>query len=251
MRRLLVAGNWKMNGTASHAWHLVNEMTDAASSLKALDVVICPPFILIPQVVKQIEGTEFAAGGQNLEIHAEGAYTGEISGSMLVDHGCSFVIVGHSERRSFYGDNDTLVSEKAATAHACGLRPIVCVGETLEERESGRTASVVERQMRTVINGVGMGVFPAGIVAYEPVWAIGTGQTATPQQAQEVHALIRDLLRQEDSDVASQTRILYGGSVKPDNAPELFTQEDIDGGLIGGASLKAADFLAICRTTTN
>ena len=251
MRRLLVAGNWKMNGTASHAWRLVDEMTAAASSLNALDVVICPPFILIPQVVKQIEGTEFAAGGQNLEIHAEGAYTGEISGSMLVDHGCSFVIVGHSERRSLYGESDALVAEKTVTAHACGLRPIVCVGETLEDRENGRTASVIERQVSAVIERASMGVFPAGIVAYEPVWAIGTGQTATPQQAQEVHALIRGLLRQEDSDVASQTRILYGGSVKPDNAPELFAEKDIDGGLIGGASLKAADFLAICRTTTN
>ena len=249
MRRPLVAGNWKMNGTASHAWRLVNEMTDAAASLEALDVVICPPFILIPQVVKQCEGTEFAAGGQNLDIHAEGAYTGEISGSMLVDHGCSFVIVGHSERRSLYGENDALVAEKAATAYACGLRPIVCVGETLEERENNRTASVVERQVRAVIERAGMGIFPAGIVAYEPVWAIGTGQTATPQQAQEVHALIRGLLRQEDSDVAAQTRILYGGSVKPDNAPELFVEEDIDGGLIGGASLEAVDFLAICRTT--
>ena len=251
MRRPLVAGNWKMNGTASHAWSLVNEMADAASSLKALDVVICPPFILIPQVVKQIKGTEFAAGGQNLEIHAEGAYTGEISGSMLVDHGCSFVIVGHSERRSLYGESDALVAEKTVTAHACGLRPIVCVGETLEDRENGRTASVIERQVSAVIERASMGVFPAGIVAYEPVWAIGTGQTATPQQAQEVHALIRGLLRQEDSDAASQTRILYGGSVKPDNAPELFAEEDIDGGLIGGASLKAVDFLAICRTMTN
>ena len=240
-----------MNGTASHAWHLVNEMTDVALSLKALDVVICPPFILIPQVVKQIEGTEFAAGGQNLEIHAEGAYTGEISGSMLVDHGCSFVIVGHSERRSLYGESDALVGEKAAAAHACGLRPIVCVGETLEDRENGRAASVIERQVSAVIERASIGIFPAGIVAYEPVWAIGTGQTATPQQAQEVHALIRGLLRQEDSDVASQTRILYGGSVKPDNAPELFAENDIDGGLIGGASLEAADFLAICRMTTN
>ena len=251
MRRPLVAGNWKMNGTTLHAWRLVNEMTDAASSLEALDVVICPPFILIPQVVKQCEGTEFAAGGQNLEVHEEGAYTGEISGSMLVDHGCSFVIVGHSERRSLYGESDALVAEKTATAHACGLRPIVCVGETLEERENGRTASVVERQVRAVIERAGMGVFPAGIVAYEPVWAIGTGQTATPQQAQEVHALIRGLLRQENSDVAAQIRILYGGSVKPDNAPELFAEEDIDGGLIGGASLEAADFLAICRTATH
>ena len=240
-----------MNGMASQAWRLVNEMTAGAESLEALDVVICPPFILIPQVVKQCEGTEFSVGGQNLDIHEEGAYTGEISGSMLMDHGCSFVIVGHSERRSLYGENDALVAEKAATASTCGLRPIVCVGETLEERENNQTASVVERQVCEVIERVGIGIFPAGIVAYEPVWAIGTGQTATPQQAQEVHALIRGLLRQEDSDVASQTRILYGGSVKPDNAPELFAEEDIDGGLIGGASLKAADFLAICRTTIN
>ncbi len=249
MRRPLVAGNWKMNGTASRASRLINEITGAAPSLEALDVVICPPFILIPQVVKQCENTKISTGGQTLEVHAEGAYTGEISGSMLADHGCSFVIVGHSERRSLYGESDALVAEKTATAHACGLRPIVCVGETLEEREDNRTASVVERQVGTVIERAGMGVFPTGIVAYEPVWAIGTGQTATPQQAQEVHALIRGLLRQEDSDVAAQTRILYGGSVKPDNAPELFVEEDIDGGLIGGASLEAADFLAICRMT--
>ena len=250
MRRPLVAGNWKMNGTASHAWRLVNEINDATSSLEALDVVICPPFILIPQVVKQCEGTEFSTGGQNLNIHSEGAHTGEISGPMLVDHGCSFVIVGHSERRSLYGESDALVAKKTVTAHACGLRPIVCVGETLEERESGQTASVVERQVRAVIERTGMGIFPAGIVAYEPVWAIGTGQTATPQQAQEVHALIRGLLRQEDSDVAAKTRILYGGSVKPDNALEILAEEDIDGGLIGGASLEAADFLTICRMAT-
>ena len=150
-----------------------------------------------------------------------------------------------------YGESDALVAEKTVTAHECGLRPIVCVGETLEDRENGRTASVIERQVSAVIERASMGVFPAGIVAYEPVWAIGTGQTATPQQAQEVHALIRGLLRQEDSDVAAQTRILYGGSVKPDNAPELFVEEDIDGGLIGGASLEAADFLAICRTAAN
>jgi triosephosphate isomerase len=240
-----------MNGTALLASHLVNEMTDAASLLVSIDVVICPPFILIPQVVKQCEGTKFSTGGQDLENHTEGAYTGEISGPMLVDHGCSFVIVGHSERRRLYGESDLLVAKKTATAHACGLRPIVCVGETLEERENNQTTSVIERQMLTVIERAGMGVFPTGIVAYEPVWAIGTGQTATPQQAQEVHALIRGLLRQEDSDVAVQTRILYGGSVKPDNAPALFAQEDIDGGLIGGASLEAADFLAICRTMTN
>jgi triosephosphate isomerase len=251
IRRPLVAGNWKMNGTKSHAWDLVNKIVQVASSLETLDVVICPPFILIPQVAKQCEGTKFSAGGQNLDVHAEGAYTGEISGSMLVDHGCSFVIVGHSERRSLYGENDALVAEKAATAHACGLRPIVCVGETLEERENGQTVTVVERQMRAVIERTGMGVFPAGIVAYEPVWAIGTGQTATPQQAQEIHALIRDVLKQEDRNVAAQTRILYGGSVKPDNAHELFIEEDIDGGLIGGASLEAGDFLKICRMTKN
>jgi triosephosphate isomerase len=247
----MVAGNWKMNGTVSHASRLVQDMIDVASSLESVDVVICPPFILIPQVVEQCGGTKFETGGQDLDIHTEGAYTGEISGPMLVDHGCNFVIVGHSERRSLYGESDVLVAEKTATAHACGLRPIVCVGETLEERENGRTASVVERQVHAVIERTGMGIFPAGIVAYEPVWAIGTGQTATPQQAQEVHALIRGLLEKEELDVATETRILYGGSVKPDNASDLFAEEDIDGGLIGGASLEAADFLAICRMATN
>jgi triosephosphate isomerase len=240
-----------MNGSRSFAWHLVKEIADAALLLEALDVVICPPFIAIPQAVKQCEGTEIAVGGQNLGMHAEGAYTGEISGSMLVDHGCSFVIVGHSERRSLYGEDDVLVAEKVAIADTCGLRPIVCVGETLEERENGRTIEVIERQLYAVIERTGMGIFPGGIVAYEPVWAIGTGQTATPQQAQDVHAFIRNLLRNEHSDVGPQIRILYGGSVKPDNAPELFTQDDIDGGLIGGASLKSADFLAICRAVTN
>jgi triosephosphate isomerase len=250
MRRSLVAGNWKMNGSRSQAQNLVGQILDQSSLLKAVDIVICPPSVLISQVIRQLEGTEIGVGGQNLGLHAEGPYTGEISGPMLQDQGCRFVIVGHSERRHLFGESDSVVAKKTAFAYSCGLRPIVCVGETLQERENGETFKVVERQLRAVLEATGINIFPEGIVAYEPVWAIGTGQTAAPHQAQEVHVFIRRLLEKQQVDVGTETRILYGGSVNNDNAGDLFTEEDIDGGLIGGASLKATDFLSICRAVT-
>jgi triosephosphate isomerase len=195
----------------------------------------------------ELAGTVISWGGQNLSAEQSGAFTGEVAASMLTDFGCKYVIVGHSERRTLYGEDDSQVARKYAAARAAGLKPILCVGETLEERERGVTEEVVARQLDAVINLEGVSALADGVIAYEPVWAIGTGVTATPEQAQEVHAFIRKRVGSRDMDVADNLRILYGGSMKPDNAAELIAKPDIDGGLIGGASLKAADFLAICK----
>jgi triosephosphate isomerase len=194
----------------------------------------------------RLAGTAVTWGGQNLSTHASGAYTGEVAASMLTDFGCKYVIVGHSERRTLYGEDDAVVAEKFEVARKAGLVPIFCVGETLEEREGGTTEAVIARQLDAVLERFGAKALAAGVIAYEPVWAIGTGRTATPQQAQDVHAYIRERIAGKDPAVADGIRILYGGSMKPDNAVELMAQTDIDGGLIGGAALKASDFLAIC-----
>ena len=248
MRVPVVAGNWKMNGSRSTAAELLADIqTGLPAKDKKVEVIVCPPFILVGQVAKALEGSSTAVGGQNIDVHEAGAYTGETAAGMLLDHGCRYAIVGHSERRTEYGDTDELVAEKAAVASGAGLAPIVCVGETLEEREGGITAQVVGRQVAAVLDRAGTAIFPQAVIAYEPVWAIGTGRTASVAQAQEVHALIRQQLYAAEPAVASATRILYGGSVKPDNASALFASTDIDGGLIGGASLVAADFLAICE----
>jgi triosephosphate isomerase len=246
MRRPLVAGNWKMNGNKAESASLLDGILAGLGEVKNAEVAVCPPFILVPLAVEKLAGSAVAVGGQNLSFHDSGAYTGEISGPMLRDAGCHYAIVGHSERRSYYGENDALVAEKFAAARRNGLVPILCVGETLEEREAGDTEEVVARQLDVVIGVEGIEAFADAVIAYEPVWAIGTGKTATPEQAQDVHRFIRDRLASHDADVAQKCRILYGGSMKPDNAAELIAQADIDGGLIGGASLKAADFLAIC-----
>jgi triosephosphate isomerase len=198
-------------------------------------------------VQDQLTDTPIAWGAQNLSTEASGAFTGEVAASMLLDFGCKYVIVGHSERRSYYGEDDTLVARKYAVARAAGLTPILCVGETLEEREAGVTEAVVGRQLEAVIDLEGIAALADGVIAYEPVWAIGTGVTASPEQAQDVHAFIRSQVAEKSETVAQALRILYGGSMKADNARELIAKADIDGGLIGGASLKAADFLAICR----
>ena len=250
MRRPFVAGNWKMNGLRSQVESLIAEIVEGASLLSNVDVVVCPPSILISQVIKKIVDTDVELGGQNIAAYQRGAFTGEVSGEMLRDQGCRFVIVGHSERRLLFGESDTVVGEKTALAQSSDLRPIVCVGETLKERETGQAMEVINRQIRTVIDVAGIEVFPDGLVAYEPVWAIGTGKTAKPNQAQEIHSFIRNILEQEKSGVGIETSILYGGSVNTDNASELFTEEDIDGGLIGGASLKADDFLSICEVAS-
>ena len=209
-------------------------------------VAVCVPFPYLAQAQSLLDGTTVAWGAQNLNEQAQGAFTGEVSAAMLQDFGCRYVLVGHSERRSLYGESDRLVAEKFAAALSSGLHPVLCVGETLEQRDGGKTLEVVSAQIDAVLSRVGVAAFSGAVVAYEPVWAIGTGRTATSAQAEEVHAVIRARIAQADTKIADGLQILYGGSVKPGNAAELFAMPDIDGGLIGGASLVAADFLAIC-----
>ncbi|MBK8182300.1 MAG: triose-phosphate isomerase [Candidatus Competibacteraceae bacterium] len=247
MRRKLVAGNWKMNGSAESIRGLLQGIREGAPAVAAVELAVFPPFVYLGLVEQQLSGTAVAWGTQNLSEHASGAYTGEIAGPMLQDFHCQYVIVGHSERRTFYGESDQIVARKFAAARKLGIKPILCVGETLEEREKGVTEAVVERQLKAVLDSEGVGAFTDAVIAYEPVWAIGTGKTATSAQAQEVHAFIRRQLAALDSAVAAQTRILYGGSMKAANAGELLAMPDIDGGLIGGASLEAKEFLAIAK----
>lgn len=247
MRRPLVAGNWKMNGSKAESAALLDGILAGIGSVSAADMAVCPPAILVPLVEQKLAGSAVAWGGQDINVNASGAYTGEISGPMLKDFGCTYAIVGHSERREYYGETDQVVAEKFGAAQAHGLVPILCIGETLQEREAGDTENVCARQLDAVLAAHGIESFRNAVIAYEPVWAIGTGKTATPEQAQEVHAFIRGRLAAQGADVAAGVRILYGGSMKPDNAQELISQADIDGGLIGGASLKAEDFLGIGR----
>ncbi|MCB1749673.1 MAG: triose-phosphate isomerase [Gammaproteobacteria bacterium] len=245
MRRPLVAGNWKMNGSSAMADDLTAAVTAAAPP--AVEVLLCPPAPYLARVAAALAGSAVALGAQDCSEHAPGAYTGEVAGAMLRDCGCSHTLVGHSERRQFFGDTDARVAAKVARAQADGLVAVLCVGETLEERRAGRTEEAVGRQLDAVLALPDTGaVLDALVVAYEPVWAIGTGETATPGQAQAVHAWIRARVAERDAARAAALRILYGGSVKPDNAAELFAMADIDGGLIGGAALKADSFLAIC-----
>lgn len=246
MRRKLVAGNWKMNGSLAENEALLAGLQAGLGDVKA-DVAVCVPFPYLAQVQARLAGSAIAWGAQNLSPHARGAYTGEVSASMLRDFACTYVIVGHSERRALYAESDAVVAEKFAAAQDAGLTPILCVGETLEEREGGVTERVVGRQLDAVIARSGVEALAKAVVAYEPVWAIGTGKTATPGQAQAVHAFIRARVRSLDADVAAKLVIQYGGNMKPGNAAELLGQPDIDGGLIGGASLDAGEFLAICR----
>lgn len=245
MRRPLVAGNWKMNGSREANQALMRELVPALEGLSS-EVVVCPPFTYLEQVAG-LTGSAIALGAQDLSDQDAGAYTGEVSGAMLRDLGCRYGIVGHSERRTLYDEDDAFTARKFSAARRHGLVPILCVGEQLEEREGGITEAVIARQLDAVMDLEGVAAFGEAVIAYEPVWAIGTGRTATPEQAQEVHAFIRGRLKALDASVAARVRILYGGSVKADNAAELFARPDIDGGLIGGASLKAADFLAICK----
>ena len=249
MRRSLVAGNWKMNGSVAMTDDLLTGLKEGiVQSLPDVDVVVCPPFLYIPLAVQMLAGSTIKVGAQNLDIHKPGAYTGEIAAEMLKEQRCGYVIVGHSERRALYGESSDLVAQKVKAAMAAELKPIVCVGETLEERERGDTGRVVREQLMSVLDINGVDIFPFAIVAYEPVWAIGTGRSASPDQAQEVHALIRESIAELNPGVADQTRLLYGGSVKPENAQGIFSSPDIDGGLIGGAALVASDFLAICES---
>lgn len=233
-----------MHGSLATNLGLLQAVRDGVKGLA--EVAVCVPYPYLAQARAVLEGSAIAWGGQDVSEHAQGAFTGEVSGAMLADFGCHLVLVGHSERRSFYGDTDALVAAKFAAAHKAGLIPVLCVGESLAEREAGVTGDVVTRQIDAVLEKNSIEAFAHAVVAYEPVWAIGTGRTASPEQAQEVHALIRARFARDNADVAAGLRILYGGSVKANNATELFGQPDIDGGLIGGASLVATDFLAIC-----
>lgn len=244
-RTKFVAGNWKMHGNLAANLALLTAVRAGAAGLKA-QVAVCVPYPYLVQTQSVLAGSNVAWGAQDVSEHAQGAYTGEVSAAMLSDFGCRYVIIGHSERRSYYGDTDAVVAAKFAAALEAGLTPILCVGETLAEREANVTAKVVTRQMDAVIANSGVAAVAKAVVAYEPVWAIGTGRTAAPAQAQEVHALIRARVAKDDPQVAADLQILYGGSVKSGNAKELFGQPDIDGGLIGGASLVADDFLGIC-----
>lgn len=246
MRQPLVAGNWKMNGSRASVAALLDGLKAGFGRVTAAEVAVCAPAILIADTQASLQGSAIKWGGQDLSVHESGAYTGEIAGSMLADFGCHFVIIGHSERRAYHGESDALVAEKFTAARKAGLVPILCVGETLDEREQGITEQVVARQLDAVIEHCGIEQVGEGVIAYEPVWAIGTGKTATAEQAQGVHAFIRGRLAANSQAVADAVRVLYGGSMNPKNAAELLAQGDIDGGLIGGASLKPDDFLAVC-----
>lgn len=246
MRSKLIAGNWKMNGSLQSVTGLI-EGIKAGDAGKA-ELAVCPPAVFLMKVGGMLAGSDIALGAQNVCEHESGAYTGEISPSMLQECGCRYVIVGHSERRSHYGESDELVAARFAMAAESGLTPILCVGESLAEREQGITEAVVARQIDAVLERSGIAGIAAAVIAYEPVWAIGTGIVASPEQAQAVHAFIRGKLAANDGEVAQRLRILYGGSMNPSNAAELLAQPDIDGGLIGGASLKADDFLAIAQS---
>jgi triosephosphate isomerase len=250
----MVAGNWKMHGSRAANAVLLDGVL-AGVGATAAEVVVCPPFVYLADAAVRLAGTAVALGAQDLCAESgQGAYTGEVSAGMLRDVGCSHVIIGHSERRALFGETDALVARKAVAALAAGLLPIICVGELLEERDGGRTHEVVGRQLDAAIAGVrsssfGLAALERCVIAYEPVWAIGTGRTATPEQAEDVHAFIRGRIAANDATIAGSMRVLYGGSVKAGNARELFDMPDVDGGLIGGASLKAEDFVAIVAAT--
>ena len=251
MRRPMVAGNWKMHGSSAEAGRLIGELIAMGAGGGAAEVVVCPPFVYLAEAGQRLRGNKILLGAQDVCAEDIGAHTGEVSASMLADVGCRFVIVGHSERRALYGEDDALVARKFVAVQRHGLVPILCVGESLEQRERGATHEVVSRQLAAVLSMAGVAGFGAAVVAYEPVWAIGTGRTATPEQAQEVHALIRGRIAEKDATIAASLRVLYGGSVKASNAAELFAKPDVDGGLIGGASLKADEFGRICAVVRN
>jgi len=244
-RRPLVAGNWKLNGTRQSVVELASTIC-VGPIPENIDVLLCPSAVHIGDVLGVVGNSAVHLGAQNCALHKAGAFTGEVAADMLAEFGCEYVIVGHSERRALFGEDSAHVAGKCVAVQQAGLIPILCVGETLEERQAGQVDSVIGEQLDALLSLAGVAAFSRLVVAYEPVWAIGTGETASPEQAQAVHALIREKIAKLDSDIASSLQILYGGSVKPDNASTLFSQQDIDGGLIGGAALDAESFLTIC-----
>ncbi len=250
MRTPLVAANWKMNGSRQFNQALLAGVVAGARQCADVELAICPPHVYIEQARAALASTDIGLGAQNLSEHDDGAFTGEVSARMLSDMECRYVLVGHSERRTLFGETDEMVSAKFRQSQMYALQPVLCVGETLEDRDAGRTEEVIAAQLDAVLGVAGVFTLTAAVIAYEPVWAIGTGHSASPEQAQAVHAFIRERVARQDGTIARRLRIIYGGSVKPDSAAELFAMEDIDGGLIGGASLKADDFLAIARAAS-
>ena len=251
MRDFLVAGNWKMNGSAAANAELTYGILTGMPQSESVKLLICPPYPYLGELAQKLAGTALSLGAQNVSQHESGAYTGEVSPGMLRDIGCEYVIVGHSERRAMMAESSEIVAAKFMAALSAGLKPILCVGETLAEREAEQTAAVIDEQLNAVLDSAGVESFEMAVIAYEPVWAIGTGRTASPEQAQDVHGHIRAAMSSRSEELASAIQILYGGSVTGDNAAGLFTMPDIDGGLIGGASLKAADFLAIAAAAAS
>lgn len=247
MRRSLIMGNWKMNGSREEGQKLAQALADGLGNVEQ-EVAVCVPFVYLSDIRTVLASSPIALGAQNVADQAAGAYTGEVSAAMLVDVGCKYALVGHSERRSYYGDTNESVAKRFAQALSKGVVPVLCVGETLEEREQDKTFQVVDEQLDAVIAEAGIEAFEKAVIAYEPVWAIGTGKVATDEQAQEVHQYIRKRIADRNAAIAEKVQILYGGSVKPDNAKGLFAQPDIDGGLVGGASLDAKGFLQICHS---
>jgi triosephosphate isomerase len=247
MRRPLVAGNWKMNGSLKSIQELLAVVKSGTADVNNVEIAVFPPFPYLGAVAQQLAGTAITWGAQNVSEQSAGAFTGEVAASMLLDFQCTYALVGHSERRSLYGESSALVASKFAAARKTGLKPILCVGETLDERENGVTEAVISEQLDAVLALEGIQALGDAVIAYEPVWAIGTGKTATPEQAQDVHAFIRSKLAQQDAGIAAGVLILYGGSVKGSNAAELFSMSDIDGGLVGGAALDGQDFVTIVK----
>jgi triosephosphate isomerase (TIM) len=246
MRQPLVAGNWKMHGSRAENASLVSGLLDLLQPGKRAEILLCPPFPYLMETGRLLKDSGVVLGAQSVCAESQGAFTGEVSAAMLKDVGCRYVLVGHSERRQLFGEGNALVARKFVAVQGQGLVPVLCVGETLEEREGGQTTSVVSRQLEAVLAVTGVQALAHAVIAYEPVWAIGTGRTASPEQAQEVHAMIRAKVAERDGTIGGSVRILYGGSVKASNAQELFAMPDIDGGLVGGASLKADEFARIC-----
>lgn len=250
MRRKIVAGNWKLHGSRAFVAELVGAIA-AKAPFPGVDVVLLPPFPFLSDAIREYKTVDIAFGAQDMSEHEKGAYTGEVSAAMLADIGARYALVGHSERRQYHGEDSVLIARKFIAAGKAGITPILCVGERLEEREVGRTEAVIAEQLEAVLALADAALLTRSVIAYEPVWAIGTGKTATPEQAQQAHAFIRSRIAQRDAKIAGSLPILYGGSCKPDNAAALFAQPDVDGGLIGGASLVAADFLAIVQAAAS
>lgn len=246
-RRHLVAGNWKMNGNAALLRNMISNLLDADDLSAATDVLLLPPYPYLAMAADLIKDQPLLLGAQNLSEHEQGAYTGEVSAAMLADSGCDYVLVGHSERRELYAEDDDVVAEKFVVAQRAGLRPILCLGESAEQRKNDLTEVIVKRQLQAVLDRAGVSALGNAVLAYEPLWAIGSGNSASPEQAQEVHAYIRQTIAAVDARIAGQVQILYGGSVQADNAADLFAQTDIDGGLIGGASVQVEQFIGICH----